>query len=184
WSRAWSALLEHQADRRLLRHGFYFSQLGKYVPGGIWQAAGLVTLGRDAGAGLGDASTAFVVLAVTQVAGAATVGGLAAIAAPDLPTVFRVLVIASLLLVPLVYRGWMVATLRLLARKITRLDVTSVPTQGAILRSYGWAAVATATSAVSFAIIAAPHHAGLVLACIAAFATAWWIGFIAIPFPS
>jgi SAM-dependent methyltransferase/uncharacterized membrane protein YbhN (UPF0104 family) len=184
WSRAWSALLEHQAERRALRHGFYFSQLGKYVPGGIWQAAGLVTLGRDAGAGLGDASTAFFVLAVTQVAGASTVGAIAAIAAPDLPTAFRVLVIASVLLVPLVYRGWMVATLRLVGRKISRLDVAFVPAQQAILRSYAWAVVATATAAVSFTIIARPHHAGIVVASIAAFATAWWIGFVAIPFPS
>ncbi|HEX4493960.1 MAG TPA: methyltransferase domain-containing protein [Acidimicrobiia bacterium] len=184
WSRAWSALLEHQADRRALRHGFYFSQLGKYVPGGIWQAAGLVTLGRDAGAGLGDASTAFFVLAVTQVAGASTVGAIAAVAAPDLPVVFRVLVIASVLLVPLVYRGWMVAALRLVGRKISRLDVAFVPTQRAILRSYAWAVVATAAASVSFAIIARPHHAGVFIAAIAAFATAWWIGFVAIPFPS
>ena len=52
WARAWSALLGHEAEPRALRHGFYLSQLGKYVPGGIWQAAGLVSLGRDAGADL------------------------------------------------------------------------------------------------------------------------------------
>src|SRR6478609_4011447 len=52
WARAWSALLAPEADRRALHHGFYLSQLGKYVPGGVWQAAGLVSLGRDAGADL------------------------------------------------------------------------------------------------------------------------------------
>jgi SAM-dependent methyltransferase len=78
----------------------------------------------------------------------------------------------------------MVAALRLVGRKISRLDVAFVPTQQAILRSYAWAVVATAAAAVSFTIIARPHHAGIVVASIAAFATAWWIGFVAIPFPS
>jgi uncharacterized membrane protein YbhN (UPF0104 family) len=184
WSRAWSALLGHEAESRALRHGFYLSQLGKYVPGGIWQAAGLVSLGRDAGANLANASTAFVVLAVAQVAGAATVGGLAAIAAPDLPTGVRIAIIAGLCLAALVYRGWMVATLRLVTRVVKRLDVSSVPPQGAILRAYAWSVAAAAASAASFTIIAHPHNGSLGMAAIAAFATAWWIGFAAVPFPS
>jgi SAM-dependent methyltransferase/uncharacterized membrane protein YbhN (UPF0104 family) len=184
WSRAWSTLLAHTAEPRALRHGFYVSQLGKYVPGGIWQAAGMVSLGRDAGADLASASTAFIVLAVAQVAGAATVGGLAAIAAPDLPTAFRVAVIAGLGLAALVHRGWMVATLRFVSRFVKRLDVAAVPAQRAILQSYAWAFVATATAAAAFAIIARPQRSGLAIADVAAFATAWWIGFVAVPFPS
>lgn len=184
WSRAWSALLAHEADPRALRHGFYLSQLGKYVPGGIWQAAGLVSMGGDAGANLANASTAFVVLAVAQIAGAATVGGLAAIAAPDLPTGARVAIIASLSLAALVYRGWMVAALRLVTRVVKRLDVSSVPPQAAILRAYAWSVAAAAVSAASFTIIAHPHTGGLGVAAVAAFATAWWIGFVAVPFPS
>lgn len=184
WSRAWSALLGHEAEPRALRHGFYLSQLGKYVPGGIWQAAGLVSLGRDAGADLARASTAFVVLAVAQVAGAATVGGLAAIVAPDLPTPFRVAVIAGLGLAALVYRGWMVAVLRLVARVVKRLDVSSVPPQRAIVRSYAWSVGATAAAASAFTVIAQPHDAAIGIAAFSAFATAWWIGFVAVPFPS
>lgn len=184
WARAWSALLAHEADTRALRHGFYLSQLGKYVPGGIWQAAGLVTLGRDAGADLARASTAFFVLAATQVAGAATVGGLAALFTPDLPTPFRVAAIASLLLALLVHRGWMVMALRLARRVVKRLDVNGVPSQRAILESYAFAAVATAVASAAFALITRPHDAGVALAALSAFATAWWIGFVAIPFPS
>jgi uncharacterized membrane protein YbhN (UPF0104 family) len=184
WARAWSALFGAEADPRELRHGFYLSQLGKYVPGGVWQAAGLVSLARDAGADLANASTAFVVLAVAQVAGAATVGGLAAIAAPDLPTFARIAMIAGLCLAALVYRGWMVATLRLVTRVVKRLEVSSVPSQGAILRSYAWSVAAAAVAAASFTIIAHPHHAGLDVAAVGAFATAWWIGFAAVPFPS
>lgn len=184
WARAWSALLRHEAEPKALQRGFYLSQLGKYVPGGIWQAAGLVSLGRDAGADLARASTAFVVLAVAQVAGAATVGGIAAIAAPDLPTPFRIAVIAGLGLVIVVHRGWMVAALRLVARVVKRVDVSSVPPQRAILRSYAWSVAATAAVAVAFTILAQPSHAGFAVAAVAAFATAWWIGFVAVPFPS
>ena len=184
WARAWSSLFGNEAAPRELRHGFYLSQLGKYVPGGIWQAAGLVGLARDAGADLARASTAFVVLAVAQVAGAATVGGLAAIAAPDLSAPFRIAVIAGLALVALVHRGWMVATLRLAARVVKRLDVSLVPAQGAILRAYAWSVAAAAAGACSFTVIAHPGSAALDVSAVAAFATAWWIGFVAIPFPS
>ena len=184
WARAWSALFGPEAELGHLRHGFYLSQLGKYVPGGVWQAAGLVSLARDAGADLAAASTAFIVLAVVQVAGAATVGGFAAIAAPDLPAPFRIAVIAGLALIALVHRGWMVATLRLAARIVTRLDVSLVPTQRAILRAYAWSVAATAVAAISFTVIAHPRNAALDFSAVAAFATAWWIGFVAIPFPS
>jgi ubiquinone/menaquinone biosynthesis C-methylase UbiE/uncharacterized membrane protein YbhN (UPF0104 family) len=184
WARAWSGLLGHEAEPRALQHGFYLSQLGKYLPGGIWQAAGLVGLGHDAGADLARASTAFAVLAVAQVAGAATVGGLAAIAAPELPTPFRIAVIAGLCLAALVHRGWMIAAMRLAARVVKRLDPSSVPSQRAILRSYAWSVAATAAAAAAFTVIARPSSVGLGIAAIAAFATAWWIGFVAVPFPS
>lgn len=184
WARAWSTLLAHEAEPRALRHGFYLSQLGKYVPGGVWQAAGLVTLARDAGADLARASTAFVVLAVVQVAGAATVGGIAAIFATELPAPFRIAVIAGLALVTLISRRWMNGALRIAGRVVKRLDVTSVPPQAAILRSYAWSVAASATAAASFILVAQPHHVGIAIAAGAAFATAWWIGFVAIPFPS
>jgi glycosyltransferase 2 family protein len=92
--------------------------------------------------------------------------------------------IASLGLAALAYRGWMVAALRVATRVIKRLDVSSVPPQAAILRAYAWSSAAAAASAASFTIIARPHHGGLAVAAIAAFATAWWIGFAAVPFPS
>jgi SAM-dependent methyltransferase/uncharacterized membrane protein YbhN (UPF0104 family) len=184
WARAWSVLLRREADVPLLRHGFYLSQLGKYVPGGIWQAAGLVSLGRDAGATLASTSTAFVVLALAQVAGAATVGGLAAIVAPELSAPLRIAMIAGLCLSALVYRGWMVATLGFVRRVVTRLDVTSVPSQDAIISSYLWSIAATGLAAAAFAVIAQTRSVGAGATAVAAFATAWWIGFVAVPFPS
>ena len=184
WARAWSALLGHEAERRALQHGFYLSQLGKYVPGGIWQAAGLVSLGRDAGVDIARASTAFVVLAVVQVAGAATVGGIAAIGAADLATPLRIAMIGGLGLIALAYRGWMVTALRMAARVVKRVDVTAVPSQRAIVRAYLLSVAATTTAAASFTVIAHPRNGGMTFAAMAAFATAWWIGFVAVPFPS
>jgi uncharacterized membrane protein YbhN (UPF0104 family) len=93
-------------------------------------------------------------------------------------------VIAGLALVALVHRGWMVATLRLAARVVKRLDVSLVPVQGAILRAYAWSVAAAAAGACSFTVIAHPGSAALDVTAVAAFATAWWIGFVAIPFPS
>lgn|GEM_PF-217532 len=184
WANAWSVLVRNASGPQALRHGFYLSQLGKYVPGGIWQAAGLVSLARDAGSDLASASTGFVVLAVAQVAGAATVGGLGAIAAPDLSPVIRIAMIAGLALAALVHRRWMVMALGLVARVVKRIDSSLVPPQRAILRSYAWSVAATAVAATSFVVIAAPSTVGVGVAAGAAFATAWWIGFVAVPFPS
>ena len=183
-ARAWAALFGPEAASRELRHGFYVSQLGKYVPGGIWQAAGAVSLARDAGAELAPASTAFVVLAVVQVAAAATVAGLAAIPAPELPTLFRIAVIAGLASVALVHRGWMVVALRWAARVVKRLDVGVIPPQAAILRAYAWSVAALGLASSSFAVVVHPPSVALNFTAVAAFATAWWIGFVAIPFPS
>jgi hypothetical protein len=43
WANAWAIIVRAEPGRRVLRQGFYLSQLGKYVPGGIWQAAGMVS---------------------------------------------------------------------------------------------------------------------------------------------
>ncbi len=185
WANAWSVLVRSaSAEPAALRHGFYLSQLGKYVPGGIWQAAGLVTLARNAGSDFGRASTGFVVLAIAQVAGAATVGALGAIVAPDLAPAVRVAMIAQGALVALVHRRWMVIALGLVARVAKRADSASVPAQPVIVRSFAWSVAATTVAASSFVVIGAPSSVGIGVAAGAAFATAWWIGFVAVPFPS
>jgi hypothetical protein len=184
WANAWAVIVRAEPGRRALRQGFYLSQLGKYVPGGIWQAAGMVSLARDAGVQTGSASAAFGAFAVTQVVGAATVGGVLAIAAPDLPNVARFMMIAGLALVALLYRRWMVVALRQAARVVKRIDRATIPPQHAIVHAYAWCIGATICTAVSFVAIAHPPTTAAALAAGAAFATAWWIGFIAVPFPS
>jgi hypothetical protein len=184
WANAWSVLVSNGRGSQEMRHGFYLSQLGKYVPGGVWQAAGIVILARDAGADLATATTGFGVLAIAQVAGAATVGGLAAIAAPGLSPLVRMAMVAGLGLVGLVHRRWMVWALDLVARRTKRVHSGAVPPQRAILRSYAWSVAATASAATSFVVILRPADAGVGAAAAAAFATAWWIGLVAVPFPS
>ena len=62
---SWVTLLggKHRLDNAA---ALLMSQLARYVPGAIWQAAGLVSLARSVGVRVGRSVTAFTVMALTQ----------------------------------------------------------------------------------------------------------------------
>jgi glycosyltransferase 2 family protein len=182
-ARAWAALLGRPRSAGL-RHGFYLSQLGKYVPGGIWQATGQVGFARDEGVALGEASAAFPVYAVVQVVASATVAAAAALGATGLRPSRRGLILAGVILVVVLHRGWMRRVVDLAARAVTRLHAGLLPGAGAIVRAYLWSAASLLLAGVAFAVLLEPGGIAWWFAAIAAFGTAWWIGFVALPFPS
>ncbi len=180
---AWGILL----GGRRVDHGaaLLVSQLGKYVPGGIWQATGQVGLARSFGVGLKRGATAFTVLAVTQaVAGGAFVLTLAldwSAASPGLRAVLGAAGLASLVLLD---RRWMVWALR----RIPRTRDTSqelVPSQRSILAAWATNLVTLVMAGTAFLVLLGSldevHEPFLV---ISAYATAWTVGFIAVPIPS
>jgi hypothetical protein len=80
-SRGWVSLFDGQGSKRALARAFYAAQLGKYVPGAIWQAVGQVGLSRRAGVSLAQATVAFPVHALTWLAASGTVGAALAVLA-------------------------------------------------------------------------------------------------------
>jgi hypothetical protein len=181
---AWGVML---GGERRLDHaaGLLVSQLGKYIPGGVWQASGQVGLARGAGVRLQKGATCFSVFAILQAVSGANFVLLLALTWTDAPAFVRILLaVGAILSVALIDRRWMVWVLHKIPR--TR-DASSelVPPQSAIVAGWLAALVSLAANSVGFYLVLGGfgtiHHPFLV---IAAYATAWTIGFIAIPIPS
>lgn len=181
---AWANLV---ARERRLDHGasFLVSQLGKYVPGAIWQAAGLVSLTRSVGVRVGRSVIAFTVMALTQ----AVAGGLFALvlafAWSSISILPRVLIgLGGAAVVAFLDRRWMVKLLHVIPRtRSASLDV--VPPQPAIVRAWLASVVTLASTSAAYVLLlgsfGAVHHPVRVFA---AYAVAWTIGFLAVPIPS
>jgi uncharacterized membrane protein YbhN (UPF0104 family) len=185
-ARAWVALLSDRAPGAALASGFYTSQLGKYVPGAVWQAASQVGLARRAGVTTAQAVTAFPVSAITQATAGGTVGAGLLIVGWRIPLSLRLASLAGLVLVPLQQSTWKVNAVHLHAGLLKRTwPEDLVPSQGRILRAYGYAMATLILSGAGFMLLASSVHAvRSTAACVPAFALAWTAGFLALPFPS
>jgi len=71
---AWSQIVLGRHDYRL-SHAFVGAQIGKYVPGGIWQAAGQIDVAVRRGVAPAEAGVMFAAFVVAFVASAGVVGG-------------------------------------------------------------------------------------------------------------
>lgn len=182
---SWIALLPGRARAGALARGFYTGQLGKYVPGAVWQAIGQVGFAVRDGVSLPHASAAFPVHALTQVAAAAAVGA-TLVAMPSVPAPARAASGLGLVSLLLLHRSWMAAAARVAARALRRsFPDDLVPPQRAILRSFAWSILTLVFSGAAFSLLLSSlTPAGVWLRATAAFSTAWVAGFLALPFPS
>ena len=185
-ARSWSRLFPERERGHRLTAAFFASQLGRYIPGVIWQALAQVGLASEAGSSLTQASTAFGVFTVAEVAAGGTLGATLAIA-PDGPST-TIRLAAALMVVPavLLWRRWIAWGLHLLGR-ITRRTFADelIPSQGAIVGSYAWIVMTLVANGAAFAVLlAAVQGTDLQARSVAAFGFAWTVGFLAVPFPS
>jgi hypothetical protein len=185
-ARAWGRLLGGHRGNRALAAGFYASQLGRYIPGAVWQALAQVGLATRSGIPLPNASTAFVVNAVIQVSAAGLVGASLAVFGSGVPLTARLLALLALLSLLLLRRAWLVRALQVVERLARRtLAESLVPSQRAVLSSFGWTLGAVLANSVAFALLLTSLPGGAPIpASSSAFALAWLIGFLAVPFPS
>lgn len=181
---AWAMLLG--GDHRM-EHGasLIVAQLGKYVPGGVFQASGQVALARSAGVSVRRGATAFSVLAICQAVAGCTFLPLLAFAWPSPPGWVRaVLVVGGVTSLALIDRRWMVWVLRKIPR--TR-DATEelVPTQAVIVRAWLASVVTLGLTTVAYVVLLGSYgrlHDPLWV--VGAYAAAWTAGFVVIPIPS
>jgi uncharacterized membrane protein YbhN (UPF0104 family) len=179
----WVYLLERRGSRALAAT-FYLSQIGKYIPGAIWQPAGQLSMAVASGVPTHIAATAVPVYMLTLIAAGGTVGlGLLAVEGLG-PR--RGLALLGVALVLLLKRAWMARTLDRLHARFDRVPSgDAVPGQRQILASYAWSLGVMVTTGAAFFLLLTPGVAGVpVLAAVSAFAAAWTVGFLVLPVPA
>jgi hypothetical protein len=181
---AWATLLG--GDRRV-DHGaaVLVAQLGKYVPGGVWQATGQVGLARSAGVPLKRGAVTFSVLAILQAISWCLFAVPLAITWSDASVGLRIVVAAGgIAVLPLIDRRWMVWLLHKIPR--TR-DAASdiVPAQRPMVLAFGGCFVTMLCASVAYLILLASFGSvSNPTLVVAAYAAAWTVGFIAVPVPA
>jgi glycosyltransferase 2 family protein len=183
----WISLFPRSADRIHLARAVYLSQLGKYVPGGVWQPSSQVALARSAGVTLADAAVAFPVSVIAVVAAAATTAGvLLVLPGSPLSGGMRAVVGLGPLTLVLLHRSWMAKALELARRRVKRIPHHAVlPQQSQISASTAWLFLAVVGQGLSYAwlIHDLDGRVGLIPAT-GGFALAWLVGFVAVPIPA
>lgn len=183
---SWYALFEGVAKDRRLISDFYLAQLGKYLPGGgIWQMAGQVGLSKSDELSAIRLSTNLGVHAVIQLSAALTLGGLL-VFVDSLPAWLRVLCGLALFAPLILHRSWMAFFLSRVSRRL-RLDAsqTGPPPQRNIVRSWIWSLLPIAGFSVAYGIMVGSLQPTIgVGRTAAAFAMAWAVGFVLVPFPA
>lgn len=183
----WARLLGSPITRSVAR-GFLFAQLGKYVPGGVWQVVGQVghaTSATDVGGR--RAALAYLMSVVAQVSAGLLVG-LPIVVVADVPAWIRVAVVAA----AAVSFG-LILQYRVLRRIILALPwIRSaspppddlVPSRGALLYACGTSVISMLAAATVFVIAYQAPIGTFQASAGPAYALAWTIGFLALPFPA
>ena len=181
---AWGTLL---GGGRKLDHGasLLVAQIGKYIPGAVWQATGQVGLAKSAGVGVGRSATAFSVQAMVQAVAGASYAFLLAIVWTDGSPVLRILcAVGSIASLVLLDRRWLVWALK----KIPRTRDSSedlVPDQRSIIVAWAMSLIVLgATSAAYLVMLQSFGRVDNPWLVLSGYAVAWTIGFIAVPIPS
>lgn len=184
-ARAWVCLFE-EGPAPELRHGFYASQLGKYIPGGIWQTVALVGSASRSGAGVARSSVRLPVYMITTIAAGGTLGAALAVVGTSVPTFARWASLAGLLTLPLLGRRWMMAAVRLFSRLSKQpISDDAIPSRRAILRSYVFNLASVLTGSAAFAVLLGSFHTQVSsLEAVSGFCLAWIAGYAAVPVPS
>jgi hypothetical protein len=176
---AWQALLPN-AHRGLLARGFYLSQLGKYIPGSIWQAISQIGYSLPAGVAAREAATALPVYVVVQLAAGGTVAA-SLFLGGEVDWSMRLLSLLGLLLVAMLHRSWMVRLVTKFGK--SRLGLT-IPAQRDIAKAYGRGVFAVACAGGAFAMLLVASDWHVFVPAVSAFGLAWTVGFLAVPFPA
>ena len=181
---AWAALLG-DGNRVDNAATLLVSQLGKYIPGAVWQAASQIGLAKSAGARVGRSMVAFTVMALTQAIAGCVYAVVLAVVWTDASAAVRIaLAVGGLASLALLDRRWMVKVLHKIPRTRSA-SAAVVPPQRAILISFLATFTSITTTSVAYVLLLASfgplHDPVLVLS---GYAVAWTIGYIAVPIPS
>jgi glycosyltransferase 2 family protein len=174
---AWSAIVAQRTHVQLV-HGFVLAQLGKYVPGGIWQAGGQIDAAVRFGIPARRASVMFVTFAVSFVAVAGVIGGALVVVDVDVWLAIAAGVGAAGSLLVLVFDAG-----SRIGRLIPRIGASGDSVSTPLLAVAGFAGYFVGQG-VAVMVLVHSLTGELVWALIPAYAVAWAVGFAVAPVPA
>ena len=183
-SRAWQALVG--GPHLAVAKGFFLSQAGKYLPGGIWQGVGQAGLTHAAGVSLRRATLSVPLHAAAQVLGTASVAAAGIAARPDLTPLART-VAAVLVLSPLVVHPVAVERLLALAKSLSPTRFGAFPDRlPALFESTLWTVLSWSGlgAGIVFCVRALGWDGGPAWMFVSGFALAWLAGFLVVFVPA
>lgn len=184
-ARGWESILSATSDARH-RQAYYSALIGKYIPGGFFQAAGQVTLASRSGLGLRRAFSRYVISMLVALA-AGLIAGVGVVADPAFSLPVRLVValgvVAGFWLVPFnalpQLAGWIGRVLR------RPLISDGIPGRRQLHNALGWNLAGLLTMAAAFAILLSTlSEATPSPTAASAFLVAWLVGLVAVPFPA
>lgn len=168
---------------------FFVSQLGKYLPGSLWNVVAAAELGSDRAVPRRRSLTSMAVAMLLALASGMTLGVLGVVLAPQeaqgrYQAALWLLPVMLVLVVPPVTNRLAALTLRLLRRPALEHPLTFRGTMGGLVLSLlGWMLAGTHVWLLGVATgMAATFSSYLV--CTGAYALAWTLGFLFIPVPA
>ncbi|MGN8049789.1 lysylphosphatidylglycerol synthase domain-containing protein [Curtobacterium sp. 22159] len=188
---SWRALMAgagHRIPLAASQRVFFLSQIGKYIPGSVWPIVAQADLGREHRVPPArSVAVGMLTLLVSCGAGVCVAAVTIPFVQPDAFARYWFV----LLLVPVVLAALHPAVLRFglrLASKVTRRDLGTIDIRlGAVLRAFGWAALAWVVFGLHIALVLVPlAHVDLrvTVLAIGAYALAWLVGFLVFFLPA
>ena len=189
---AWRQVVRDLGHRLTFRSSiplFGISQLGKYIPGGVWNIAAAAELGRAHGIPARHSVAAMTIALLVSIVSGAAIGAVGFLVSPaplfaQWGWVFWVAVPLVVLLVPPVMNRAVALAWRL--ARLAPLDTRT--TLGGVSRVTAWSAAGWIVAGGSVALLAigmgAPATWLTVAQCVGGYALAWVVGFLFVIAPA
>jgi uncharacterized membrane protein YbhN (UPF0104 family) len=188
---SWRALMSgagHHIPVRAAQRVFFLSQIGKYIPGSVWPIVAQADLGREHRVPAArSVAVGMLTLLVSCGAGVSVAAVTIPFVQPDAFAHYWFVV----LLVPVVLAALHPAVLRFglrLASRVTRRDLGTIDLRiGAIIRAFGWAALAWLLFGLHITLVLVPLarvDLRVTTLTIGAYALAWLVGFLVFFLPA
>jgi hypothetical protein len=168
---------------------YFVGQVGKYLPGGVWNIVAAAELGRDHGVARRRTVSAMLVAALMSVAMAAVLFLVTLPLVPSTPLagqwwVALLAPLPLLLIVPAVTNALVTLVLRVTRRDALDAELSAGATVSACLWAMAsWVAVGLQVWVLA-AALGAPPTPEVMLLCIGGYAFAWVVGFVLVVLPA
>lgn len=185
-ARGWVELIAADASRHELARSVYVSQLGKYVPGGVMQAAGQLGMATRAGVPLRDALPAYLAYAGQVAAASLLLGSILVTQVSVVGGSWAVIGGLGSIAILAAWRPVAAGALRWAARVLPRISrMGQLPAQASLYRCFARQLLFALGQGAAFATLLRALDPGApILAAVAAHSFAFGVGLLAVPVPS